>query len=130
MSDLMRMRAKFVTIQVASGRGVAERWAGQYRERDGSWRYGPEREQIYNRLVALGENPPIDKVAEIIGNKSWSYIRCDGCNGDVERAVAIGEYDTKAYCATCIREAYAVLTDVEPAAITAEMAESLSKRAT
>ena len=110
----MRMRAKFVNIQVATGRGVADRWASQYRERDGAWRTclaGPRTsQQIHEVLVALGDNPPIDKVAEIIGNKSWSYISCDGCSESVERAVAIGEYDTKAYCQTCIKEAHAILT--------------------
>lgn len=111
----MRMRAKFVNIQVASARGIADRWANQYRNQNGSWSSAPlcvkgrNSEQVYEALCALGDNPPIDKVAEIIGNQSWSYISCDGCNSYVGRAVAIGEYDPKAYCDVCIKEANAIL---------------------
>ena len=123
---MTRMRAKYVNIQVATGRGVAQQWASQYREKDGTWR-GDDKEQIYRKLVALGDNPPIDKVAEIIGNKSWSYISCAGCPEYVERAVAIGEYEPKAYCAICVTEAFTVLSEPEP--MTAERAEELTRRA-
>lgn len=111
----MRIRAKYVDVRIASGRGVAARWESQYRE-DGKWKKTPigvklrDSEQVYSSLCELGDNPLIDKVAEIIGNKSWSYISCDGCTDYVERAVAIGEYDPKAYCETCIKEAHAALT--------------------
>lgn len=108
------MRAKYVTVAVASARNVAERWASQYREPDGIWRdtklpNQKTRQEIYDQLVALGDTPPIDKVADVIGNKSWSYLTCDGCSAQVERAVGIGEYEPKTYCATCIAEAKAAL---------------------
>jgi hypothetical protein len=108
------MRAKYVTVRVASGRGAAESWLRQY-FRDGKWLTTPlsvkgrTSEQVHEALCALGENPPIDQVAEIIGNKSWSFISCDGCPDYVEKAVCIGEYEPKAYCETCIKEAHAVL---------------------
>lgn len=106
------MRPKYVSIEVATGRGVAERWLSQY-GKDGNWiktAYG-ESKDVYDKLCDLGPNPPIDKVAEAIGNKSWSYISCEGCPEYVERAVRIGkEYDDgHVYCSTCIQEAYAVL---------------------
>lgn len=111
----MRVRAKYVDVRIASGRGVADRWLSQYR-RDGKWMASPlsvsaskTSGDVYNALCALGDNPPIDKVAGIIGNKSWSYISCDGCPEYVERAVAIGEYEPKAFCETCIKEAHATL---------------------
>lgn len=128
---MIRMRAKFVTVRVATGRGVADRWASQYRISDGEWKniVGPKTpRQVHEDLVHLGNNPPIDKVAEIIGNKSWSYISCDGCSDYVERAVSIGEYDEKSYCATCITEAFTVLAETEP--MTAERAEEMTRRAT
>jgi hypothetical protein len=110
------MRAKYVNLRIASGRGIAERWVSQYRHDGGKWMNAPlsvkgrTSEQVYDALCELGDNPPIDKVAEIIGNKSWSYISCDGCPEYVERAVSIGEYEPKAYCETCLREAIAALS--------------------
>lgn len=101
------MRAKYVAVQIASARGVAARWAHQYQHPVDGWR-SPDNgsaKDIYDQLIALGPNPSIEKVAEIIGNKSWSYITCEGCSDRVERAVAIGEYEPKAYCETCIAEA-------------------------
>lgn len=73
---------------------------------DGLWYFKPTHwrnpKAIHEQLVPLGEDPPIDKVAEITGNKSWSYISCDGCRDYVERAVDLGEFEPKSYCATCI----------------------------
>lgn len=124
---MTRMRAKYVCIQVATGRGVADRYRSQYPAGDTTRPVGRNPEEVYQRLVALGDNPPIDKVAEIIGNKSWSYISCAGCPEYVERAVAIGEYEPKAYCAICVTEAFMVLSEPEP--MTAERAEELTRRA-
>lgn len=106
------MRAKFVSIEIASARGVDARWLSQYC-RDGVWTntaYGKGQE-IHEKLCALGPNPPIDKVAEIIGNKSWSYITCDGCNDSVAKAVCIGsDYDQRRrYCVACIDEAAQII---------------------
>lgn len=105
------VRAKFVAVRVASARGVAERWAQTYQHPQDGWRNAAfaarkrTSKEIRDLLCELGDNPPLDKVAEIIGNKSWSYISCDGCPEYVERAVAIGEYEPKVYCETCITEA-------------------------
>jgi hypothetical protein len=112
----IRMRAKYVDVRIASGRGVADRWLSQYCK-DGKWNSAPlsvkghTSQQVHDALCELGENPPINKVAEIIGNKAWSYISCDGCPEYVEKAVAIGEYEPKAYCRTCLAEAFAAMND-------------------
>ena len=101
------MRAKYVSVITASARDVAERWKAQYRDGGGEWLgtvSGSSRDK-YEKLCALGPNPDIAAVAEITGNKSWSYISCDGCDQYPERAVRIGEYDTKSYCQECIEEA-------------------------
>ena len=124
---MIRMRAKYVNIQVATARGVAERYRQQYPAGDTRRPLGRDTDEVYQQLLALGDNAPIDKVAEIIGNQSWSYISCDGCRDYVDRAVAIGEYETKAYCAICITEAFTALS--EPPPMTAERAEELTKRA-
>lgn len=107
----MRTRLKYVTLQVATGRGVAESWRKQYCK-DGVWTktaYG-DSGAVYAKLCDLGPNPPIDKVADAIGNQSWSYIFCEGCGDYVEKAAALGEYETKAYCETCLKEALSALS--------------------
>ena len=104
------MRAKYVSVQHATGVGVAERWREQYC-RGGVWTdtaYGSS-EKKYKTLVDLGPTPDIDAVSSIIGNKSWSYLSCDGCNQYVQTAVSLGEYEPKVYCAVCIAEAMEVL---------------------
>ncbi len=107
------MRSKYVSIEVATGRNVAERWRQQYEKGDGSWSNTVSglSKDVHDKLCSLGPNPPIDKVAAAIGNQSWSYISCDGCSDYVERAVRIGDTysEGKCYCATCIAEAHQVL---------------------
>jgi len=107
------MRPKYVSIEVASARGVAERWRTQYERDNGSWlnTASGSSKDVYDKLCALGQNPPIDKVAEAICNQSWSYISCDGCSDYVERAVRLSDTysEGKRYCATCIAEAHQIL---------------------
>lgn len=100
----------FISIQHASSINVAEHWRSQY-QKDGRWLHteSVDREAVYNRLLALGPMPDIEKSAEIIGSKSWSFIKCDGCAEYVVIAVAIGEDEPKSYCGICIREAAAAM---------------------
>lgn len=114
----MRLRAKYVSLKIGTACGVADRWRASYfvdhgnQWREGALAGGKTAKQIYDALCKLGEHPTLATVAEVIGNKSWSYISCDGCNEHVERAVIIGdgEYsDRKCFCRTCLREALAVL---------------------
>lgn len=111
-----QMRAKHVSIEVASARGVAARWMSQYCK-DGVWSntaYGKGKE-IHDKLCDLGPTPPIDKVAEIIGNKSWSSLCCDGCDDYVERGVRLKAEHREGgiFCATCINEAHQILNGSE-----------------
>lgn len=108
------MRAKYVSVHHASARGVAERWRNRY------WRVGmwPDTcngssEEIYKNLCVLGPVPGIDAVADVIGNKSWSYLTCCGCSEYVKRAVSIGEDEPKLYCDTCVTEAFHVLLETQ-----------------
>ena len=105
----IRMRAKYVSIEHASARAVAERFRAQYEKQPGEW-YSLEREEAYKKLLSIGPDD-IEKAATIIGNQSWSYLSCDGCSDYILRGVRIGyEYsDGKLYCQTCIAEANAIL---------------------
>lgn len=98
--------SRTIRIEYASGRGVAARWRSQYSE-NGAWRdvfVGGKSATVYERLCALGDNPPIDKVAEVIGNKSWSYLLCLQCNEHVDRAFVLGDYEHGYFCFGCVEE--------------------------
>lgn len=103
------MRPKYVSIQVASAREVAARWERE-RVRDGAWVRDGDR-AICEKLYALGSIPSIEAAADIIGNKSWTYLSCAGCSDYIERGVRMGgEYEEgKIYCSACIEEAHQVL---------------------
>lgn len=105
------MRAKYVHIETASARDVLDRWLGNYP--DG--KCTPDKQAITERLRLLGSQPSIDDVAEAIGNKSWSYLACDGCSEYIKIGVRIGdEYSDKEriYCAICIAEAAEILKTI------------------
>ena len=101
------MTAKF-SIEIASARYVAERWRRQY-QHGAEWTTTVKgsSKDTYEKLCALGETPDVEAVAEIIGNKSWSYLRCSGCDDDVTRALRIrSEYmEGVLLCRSCAIEA-------------------------
>jgi hypothetical protein len=81
-------------IVKADATNVAQRWREQYFKR-GEWYKHLHRgsaEHIYNALLALGENPSVDRVDEIVGNKDWTHISCSVCHEYVDVAVE-GPYD-------------------------------------
>ena len=111
----MRIREKYVNIVYEDINSIAERWYKRYGGKEESdWInvISGSSKDIYEKLIALGPNPPIDSIEEIIGNKSWTHISCDGCGEYTLQAVAIGECGAKNYCETCIREAFTILTTV------------------
>jgi hypothetical protein len=64
--------------------------------------------RVGERLV---ENP--DKVDEIIGNKTWTEIRCSECNDIVNEAITLGvaedKDETALICKDCITKAMIIL---------------------
>lgn len=108
-------RPKYVAMKEAPDiKSVAARWKSQW-SRDGVWNRnvkGGRGEEIYNQLVAMGDDPDREAVRKLMGNTSWTHLSCDGCDTDgLLRAVCIkDEYsDGHIYCPTCIREAAALL---------------------
>ena len=100
-----------IKVIEATAADVAERWRKHYEREDHKWlkvSHG-DAHKIYDRLCDLGPNPNIEKVAEVLGNKSWSHINCGSCGEYVSRVVALGEYDPKMYCPECITKAYEAL---------------------
>ena len=100
-----------IKVIEVSAAGVAERWRKQYEREDYKWlkTSNGDTHKIYDRLCDLGPNPNFERVAEVLGNKTWSHISCENCREYVSRAVALGEYEPKMYCAECITKAYEAL---------------------
>lgn len=96
-------------------RTVAARWKEQYHpgERWGECLGGAQ--EIHRKLLALDpETATREQVDAIIGNASWTEIRCTGCQRDVDAAVELGElpdYEsaTIVLCAGCLSLAVTVL---------------------
>lgn len=99
---------------------VAERWKDQYFA-NGRWGGTDGAFAIYKKLKALNitKATPAD-VTKIIGNETWTMIRCDGCDSYVEKAVQVGatpEYEsaTTTLCVNCLRDAQQLLRGVRDA---------------
>lgn len=102
------MKTGHINIRVAAARNVAERWRQTYQRNDGWTRtaYG-DSEVVYNKLCDLGPSPPIMKVVEIIGNKSWTHLTCAGCNEYTDVAAQVGE--DLLICEDCAHDAHTAL---------------------
>jgi len=91
-------------------RTVAARWRQQY-----SLGTEDRFERTYKRLCALDfETATAADVRAIIGNDSWTTMRCDGCDFTVNLAVSVGaepdyESSTALLCESCLRRALAAL---------------------
>jgi hypothetical protein len=103
-----------IEIAQSTGREVAEKWRSQYHEKDGQWKrtVSGDSAEIYEQLLLVGDDPA--KIAEIIGNKGWSYLHCDGCSTHVLIAVRYGDYDTSTVrlCKNCLASASAAINAV------------------
>lgn len=90
---------------------TAQVWKERYFV-NGVW-YSDRFERIYNRLIALGENPESDAVDKILGNDSWTTPLCDICDEYVESVVRLSfggntSYDICQSCAKKICEMFEV----------------------
>ena len=86
--------------------GVADKWHDQY------WNKHWAGSDKHDKLLALQaldlSTATEDDIEAIVGNRSWTRIKCDQCGKDVDAAVMIGgsdEYGPDTICGTCIREA-------------------------
>ena len=101
-----------VITKAEIARSVAERWkrAYYYGGEWGEWptiNIGSTRE-MYDQLVAAGENIAPEEVAAIIGNESWTRNRCMECGRDVEvtvRFVMEPGWEWADICPHCLRKA-------------------------
>jgi len=106
------MRAIFKSVLI---RDVANSWKRQYCP-DGEWNYGPDKQEIYVKLVEKGENISEQDIINIIGNSSWTRNICDNCCKDAQVVVELGEepdYEssTASVCEECLTKALNLLGD-------------------
>lgn len=112
-------------IKAGKTQKVSERWKLQYNRKEG-WRttYGKNGPQstklIYEQILAI-ENSQVrnklDKIDEVIGNKSWTHIYCSGCGTQtrenlVSSDVNGGEYSCQ-LCITCVRKMLTLLENAK-----------------
>lgn len=76
-------------------RDVAERYRGQYPDRNARPAFGPAETnhgQRYDELAALtDETRTRQSVAAIIGNDSWATMSCDECGLERDTLVRFGD---------------------------------------
>jgi hypothetical protein len=93
---------------------IAIRWNEQYQY---DYKRLPEMKRIYDGLLAMKGRKTPKKIAAIIGNDSWTRIRCHECKkDDVKVAVQLGEepdYEssTATICVECLRDALRMSDD-------------------
>ena len=93
---------------------AAIRWKNQYWSKDagGTWLtvWKSDSEAIYKSIVAANGDPK--RIADAIGNQSWSYPRCDVCQEYPLAAVQLGSDEITTVCLTCLNAAQAALQAV------------------
>lgn len=89
-------------------KNVCERWDHTYRDRFVAW---PEKLKIYTELVNLYEDeknmPSREEVNIIIGNNTWTELKCMECNIDVEKLIYLDNGYERFYyiCFDCLKKA-------------------------
>lgn len=94
--------------------GVAERWKNNYCKPGGEW-YTLHKNIsagfIYSRLYELDLNTATAKqVNDIIGNESWTRIKCDECEENKTELIDVGQKEdyesrTACICFDCLKKA-------------------------
>lgn len=107
----MTGKPPFIVSELGLAQAAPQRWAAQY----SGWERDSEHHRIGRKLAALpkAERTPA-RIAEVIGNDSWSVVECDQCGKRVPVAVTVGrspyyETSTATICEPCLRRALALL---------------------
>lgn len=87
--------------------GAPDRWAHQYE------RYGRETDKgVKTTLLAAlkGTRFTAEQVDKIIGNETWTELKCDECEQNSEAVVRITHFDDDvSLCALCLAHAVTLL---------------------
>ena len=101
-------------------RTVAQRWREAYRAEVEGRKESEyfDKAKAHRQLAALDpETATADQITAIIGNSSWTSLKCDDCDQSVGTVVQLGqepdyESSTANVCTDCLRKAVA-LVDAE-----------------
>lgn len=79
---------------------VPARWKQQYANRGTAKQY-----EITELLKQL--TPPLkaEELNKIIGNSSWTVIRCNECKKDVDTVIELGDEPSVYVCVKCLKAA-------------------------
>ena len=89
---------------------AAAKWKKQYHS---------DKPEIYQALLALGDNPTVEQVDRTIGNSTWTTPPdCSECGRSTEAVVMVGEvpdYEshTAWLCVDCIEILAQIVTDAQ-----------------
>jgi len=105
---------ELITTQQLLGH-VSERWKNTY-EKNGDWgqvwlngrKTRGSAKEIYNELLLC---KTIEEVEKVIGNNSWTALRCDSCGALVEELVKFCGHSDEPYsvCKDCLTKALGML---------------------
>lgn len=112
-------------VKAGKTQKVSQRWKLQYNRKDG-WsttygKNGPESTKTkYEQILAI-ENSRVrnklDKIDEVIGNKSWTHAYCSGCSTQTrENLISIDMCDNEynyQLCITCVRKMLTLLENAK-----------------
>ncbi len=90
---------------------VACRWYKAYSHMIDS-PYDSAKKMVFNFLSMLDLNIATEEqITSIIGNDSWTRLKCDECNKPVDAIIEVGEpmdieSSTARICFNCLRKAY------------------------
>jgi hypothetical protein len=88
-------------------RGVCKAWREQYPL---AAKHFADKHEIYHRLCQLNlEQCRAEDVNDIIGNVSWTSLRCDECNQETDWLLYVGEppdYESRTarLCKSCCKQ--------------------------
>lgn len=78
---------------------VCDRWEAQYTPFD---RHSQDKLETYKRLQRLNlETCSAKDVADVIGNSSWTTLKCDECGQEADWVLRVGEepdYESRTAC--------------------------------
>lgn len=100
-------------------RTVAERWARQYGIGT-RWECDPVMQGILQSLEMLsGDTCSAEIVNKIIGNNTWTRMRCDECKEDTTWIIQLGEMsgyesNTANICRACFDKAITLVNSTQP----------------
>ena len=115
-----------VISQQSLAADAARRWGVQYqhegRDDDPQNEHDTGTLRTYRALLALGPHPSPADVNRVIGNDSWTHVRCDECRStspEITAIVQLGEepdYEssTAGVCEKCLVAALAAIRGTAP----------------